>query len=280
MSSPAVAPYGAYRTADGQTVVLGTTNDREWQRLAREIIERPDLADDPRFATNSDRVANRAVLDEAIESWCGRHDLVEVQKVADAAGIGNARYNLPSEVLEHPQLSTRDRWRTVQTAAGPSGRSCRRRSSTATSSRWGRSPASVSTPTPCSPNWDCPATRSGGCVSGAWWREGGAVMREAVIVEAVRTPVGKRNGGLSGVHAADLSAVVLNALVDRTGLDPSTVDDVVWGCVSQVGDQSSNIGRFSVLAAGWPESIPGTTVNRACGSSQQALDFAAQAVAS
>ena len=119
MSSPAVAPYGAYRTADGQTVVLGTTNDREWQRLAREIIERPDLADDPRFATNSDRVANRAVLDEAIESWCGRNDLVEVQKVADAAGIGNARYNLPSEVLEHPQLSTRDRWRTVQTSAGP-----------------------------------------------------------------------------------------------------------------------------------------------------------------
>ena len=105
-------------------------------------------------------------------------------------------------------------------------------------------------------------------------------MREAVIVEAVRTPVGKRNGGLSGVHAADLSAVVLRALVDRTGLDPSTVDDVVWGCVSQVGDQSSNIGRFAVLAAGWPESIPGTTVNRACGSSQQALDFAAQAVMS
>ncbi|HEY5150154.1 MAG TPA: thiolase family protein [Mycobacterium sp.] len=105
-------------------------------------------------------------------------------------------------------------------------------------------------------------------------------MREAVIVEAVRTPVGKRNGGLSGVHAADLSAVVLGALADRTGLDPSTVDDVVWGCVSQVGDQSSNIGRFSVLAAGWPESIPGTTVNRACGSSQQALDFAAQAVMS
>ncbi|TXI42401.1 MAG: thiolase family protein [Mycobacterium sp.] len=105
-------------------------------------------------------------------------------------------------------------------------------------------------------------------------------MREAVIVEAVRTPVGKRNGVLSCVHAADLSAVVLNALVDRTGLDPSTVDDVVWGCVSQVGDQSSNIGRFAVLAAGWPESIPGTTVNRACGSSQQALDFAAQAVMS
>jgi acetyl-CoA acyltransferase len=105
-------------------------------------------------------------------------------------------------------------------------------------------------------------------------------MREAVVVEAVRTAVGKRNGGLAEVHAADLSAVVLNALVDRTGLDPVVVDDVVWGCVGQVGDQSSNIGRYAVLAAGWPESIPGTTVNRACGSSQQALDFAVQAVMS
>lgn len=105
-------------------------------------------------------------------------------------------------------------------------------------------------------------------------------MREAVIAEAVRTAVGKRNGGLSGMHAADLSAVVLRALVERTGIDPDVVDDVIWGCVSQVGDQSSNIGRYSVLAAGWPESIPGTTVNRACGSSQQALDFAAQAVMS
>src|SRR6201747_122818 len=105
-------------------------------------------------------------------------------------------------------------------------------------------------------------------------------MREAVVVEAVRTPVGKRNGGLSGVHAADLSAVVLQELVARTGIDPAIVDDVIWGCVSQVGDQSSNIGRFAVLAAGWPESIPGTTVNRACGSSQQALDFAAHAVMS
>jgi acetyl-CoA acyltransferase len=105
-------------------------------------------------------------------------------------------------------------------------------------------------------------------------------MREAVIVEAVRTPVGKRNGGLSTVHAADLSALVLNTLVERAGIDPDVVDDVVWGCVSQVGDQSSNIGRYAVLAAGWPESIPGTTINRACGSSQQALDFAAQAVIS
>ncbi|HXA90470.1 MAG TPA: thiolase family protein [Mycobacterium sp.] len=105
-------------------------------------------------------------------------------------------------------------------------------------------------------------------------------MRETVIVEAVRTPVGKRNGGLSGMHAADLSAVVLNELLDRTGIGPEVVDDVIWGCVSQVGDQSSNIGRYAVLAAGWPESIPGTTVNRACGSSQQALDFAVQAVMS
>ncbi len=105
-------------------------------------------------------------------------------------------------------------------------------------------------------------------------------MRETVIVEAVRTPVGKRNGGLSGMHAADLSAVVLNELVERAGVDPDVIDDVVWGCVSQVGDQSSNIGRYSVLAAGWPEHIPGTTVNRACGSSQQALDFAVQAVMS
>jgi acetyl-CoA acyltransferase len=105
-------------------------------------------------------------------------------------------------------------------------------------------------------------------------------MREAVIVEAVRTPVGKRNGGLATMHAADLSADVLNALVERTGIDPAEVDDVIWGCVSQVGDQSSNIGRYSVLAAGWPETIPGTTVNRACGSSQQALEFAVQAVVS
>ncbi|MGW3285878.1 thiolase family protein [Streptomyces sp. NPDC001002] len=105
-------------------------------------------------------------------------------------------------------------------------------------------------------------------------------MPEAVIVEAVRTPVGKRNGGLSEQHAADLSAVVLTALAERTGIDPAVVDDVIWGCVSQVGDQSSNIGRYAVLAAGWPETIPGTTVNRACGSSQQALDFAAQAVMS
>jgi len=105
-------------------------------------------------------------------------------------------------------------------------------------------------------------------------------MRETVIVGAVRTPVGKRNGGLSDQHAADLSAVVLSELAERTGIDLDVIDDVVWGCVSQVGDQSSNIGRWAVLAAGWPEHIPGTTINRACGSSQQALDFAVQGVMS
>ncbi|MET0765212.1 MAG: thiolase family protein [Blastococcus sp.] len=103
-------------------------------------------------------------------------------------------------------------------------------------------------------------------------------VREAVIVDAVRTPIGKRNGALSLVHAVDLSALVLRALVDRTGIDPAEVDDVVWGCVTQLGDQSSNVGRFGVLAAGWPESVPAVTVNRACGSSQQALDQAAHAV--
>ncbi|MCZ2806947.1 thiolase family protein [Modestobacter sp. VKM Ac-2983] len=105
-------------------------------------------------------------------------------------------------------------------------------------------------------------------------------MRDAVICAAVRTPVGKRGGGLSGVHAADLSAAVLQALVERTGLDPAVVDDVFWGCVSQVGEQTSNIGRVAALAAGWPESVPGTTIDRQCGSSQQAVAFAAATVVS
>ncbi|MFI6361244.1 CaiB/BaiF CoA transferase family protein [Nocardia sp. NPDC050630] len=119
MSSAAVAPYGAYRTADGQTVVLGTTNDREWQRLARDIIDRPDLADDAGLRTNPDRCKRRDTLDEAIGSWCARHDLAHIQQLADAAGIGNSRYNLPSEVIAHPQLSARDRWRTIDTPSGP-----------------------------------------------------------------------------------------------------------------------------------------------------------------
>jgi acetyl-CoA acyltransferase len=105
-------------------------------------------------------------------------------------------------------------------------------------------------------------------------------MRDAVIVGAVRTPVGRRKGGLADVHPVDLSAHVLRALAERAGLDPTLVEDVIWGCVSQVGDQSWNVGRNAVLAAGWPESVPGTTLDRQCGSSQQALHFAAAAVIS
>jgi acetyl-CoA acyltransferase len=100
-------------------------------------------------------------------------------------------------------------------------------------------------------------------------------MRDAVIVEAVRTPVGKRNGGLSGVHPAALSAQVLNALVQRAGVEPALVDDVIWGCVSQVGEQTFDIARTAVLSAGWPESVTGVTVDRQCGSSQQSVHFAA-----
>ncbi|AHH19093.1 CoA-transferase family III protein [Nocardia nova SH22a] len=119
MSSPAVAPYGAYGTADGQTVVLGTTNDREWQRLATDILDRPDLAADERFRTNPGRVAHRGELDAAIGTWCARNDLAAIQTAADAAGIGNSRYNTPSDVLAHPQLSERDRWRGIDTPNGP-----------------------------------------------------------------------------------------------------------------------------------------------------------------
>jgi len=100
-------------------------------------------------------------------------------------------------------------------------------------------------------------------------------VRDAVIVAAVRTPVGKRNGALSGLHPVALSAHVLNALATRTGLDPAVVDDVVWGCVGQVGEQAFDIARTSVLAAGWPETVTGVTVDRQCGSSQQAVHFAA-----
>ncbi|MFB9234514.1 acetyl-CoA C-acyltransferase [Plantactinospora siamensis] len=103
-------------------------------------------------------------------------------------------------------------------------------------------------------------------------------MRDAVIVEAVRTPVGRRRGALAGVHPVDLSAHVLRALAERAGFDPADVDDVVWGTVSQVGEQAWNVARNAVLAAGWPESVPGTTLDRQCGSSQQAVHFAAAAV--
>jgi acetyl-CoA C-acetyltransferase len=103
-------------------------------------------------------------------------------------------------------------------------------------------------------------------------------MTDAYIVEAVRTPIGRRGGGLAGVHPADLAAHVLKALIERSGVDPITVDDVIFGCVDQVGAQTFNIARTAWLSAGLPEEVPGTTVDRQCGSSQQALHFAAQGV--
>ena len=105
-------------------------------------------------------------------------------------------------------------------------------------------------------------------------------MAEAFIAGAVRTPIGKRNGGLAGVHPVDLGAHALRALVDRTGVDPAAVDDVIMGCVSQIGPQTFDIARNAWLSAGLPESVPGVTVDRQCGSSQQAVQFAAQAVLS
>lgn len=103
-------------------------------------------------------------------------------------------------------------------------------------------------------------------------------MTDALVVDAVRTPVGRRRGRLAGWHPVDLAAEVLRALVDRNDLDPAAVDDVIVGCVTQVGEQGMNVGRSAVLAAGFPESVPATTVDRQCGSSQQAAHFAAQGV--
>ncbi|SOD71809.1 acetyl-CoA C-acetyltransferase/acetyl-CoA acyltransferase [Jatrophihabitans sp. GAS493] len=103
-------------------------------------------------------------------------------------------------------------------------------------------------------------------------------MADAVIVDAVRTAAGKRNGSLSGWHPAELVAQTLVALQESTGIDPAIVDDVMMGCVTQIGPQSTNIARTSVLAAGWPETVPATTIDRQCGSSQQAIHFAAQSV--
>ena len=105
-------------------------------------------------------------------------------------------------------------------------------------------------------------------------------MPEAFIVAAVRTAGGRRNGRLSGWHPVDLAAAVLNALVEKTGCDPALVDDVIMGCVSQAGEQSTNVARNAVMASKLPESVPGTSLDRQCGSSQQALHFAAQAVMS
>ncbi|MEK7252553.1 MAG: thiolase family protein [Actinomycetota bacterium] len=103
-------------------------------------------------------------------------------------------------------------------------------------------------------------------------------MRSAVIVDAVRTPVGRRNGGLKDVHPVDLASVALRAVVERNGIDPALVDDVILGCVSQTGEQTLNIARNAVLAAGFPEEVTGVTVDRQCGSGQQAIHFAAQGV--
>jgi acetyl-CoA acyltransferase len=103
-------------------------------------------------------------------------------------------------------------------------------------------------------------------------------MTTAVMIDAIRTPLGKRNGKLKDWHPVDLAAETLRALVDRAGIDPGIVDDVVMGCVMQVGEQGVNIARNAVLAAGWPDTVPGTTIDRQCGSSQQAAHFAAQGV--
>src|SRR5213595_3848607 len=105
-------------------------------------------------------------------------------------------------------------------------------------------------------------------------------MAEAYIVDAVRTPVGRRGGGLSAAHPADLGAHVLRALMERSGVDPAAVEDVVFGCLDAVGPQAGDIARTSWLAAGLPEEVPGVTVDRQCGSSQQAVHFAAQGVMS
>ncbi|MYJ13658.1 MAG: acetyl-CoA C-acyltransferase [Acidimicrobiia bacterium] len=105
-------------------------------------------------------------------------------------------------------------------------------------------------------------------------------MAEAYIIDGVRTPIGRFGGGLSHIHPVDLGAHVLRGLVERTGVDPGEVDDVIWGCVGQIGAQSCNLGRNSALVAGFPERVPAVTIDRQCGSSQQAVHFAAQAVMS
>src|SRR4051812_15255682 len=106
----------------------------------------------------------------------------------------------------------------------------------------------------------------------------GGIMQNAVIVDVVRTPLGKRNGKLKDVHPVELASHTLRALVERNDLDPALVEDVIMGCVMQVGDQAVNVGRNAALGAGFPETVIGTTIDRQCGSSQQAAHFAAQGV--
>jgi itaconate CoA-transferase len=118
MGSPMVAPYGAYATADGETAVLGTTNDREWCRLA-ELVGRPELGQDSRYLHNADRVGAREELDALIGDWCATMTLAEIQAAADVAGIGNARLNDVHTLVDHPQLKERGRWRDIGTPSGP-----------------------------------------------------------------------------------------------------------------------------------------------------------------
>jgi crotonobetainyl-CoA:carnitine CoA-transferase CaiB-like acyl-CoA transferase len=118
MGSPMVAPYGAYATADEQTVVLGTTSDREWRRLAGDLLKRPDLVSDTRFARNADRVVLRTELDGILGAWCAERALADIQRLADEAGIGNARLNGVRDLAEHPQLAQRGRWRDIDSPVG------------------------------------------------------------------------------------------------------------------------------------------------------------------
>jgi crotonobetainyl-CoA:carnitine CoA-transferase CaiB-like acyl-CoA transferase len=118
MGSPMVAPYGAYATHDGRTVVLGTTSDREWRRLAEQLLEQPDLAADPRYSGNVQRIAHRAELDELLSGWCALRDLADIQALADAAGIGNAVLNDVTALVNHPHLARRGRWRRVGSPVG------------------------------------------------------------------------------------------------------------------------------------------------------------------
>ncbi len=124
MSSPLVAPYGAFLTADGQTIVIGTTNDGEWRRLARDVLGRPDLAGDARYATTADRVSRRSELDVVIAQWIGARTFAAAAAAAEAAGIGWARFNRPLEVLAHSELERRGRW-TATAAPGLEFRSLR-----------------------------------------------------------------------------------------------------------------------------------------------------------
>lgn len=118
VGSPMVSPYGAYATSDGQTIVIGTTNDAEWQRLARDVIERPDLADDPKYAGTPGRVEFRPELDAAIGEWVARHTFAEASAAAEKAQLGWARLNYPTDVLAHPQLGERGRWVPTRSVTG------------------------------------------------------------------------------------------------------------------------------------------------------------------